>query len=102
MNKENDWNHVTAASTVEGPIKNVIREEMVIAMKVMKPGKTAGPSKVCATMISATGEVRVSVMVELCQRVLEGNGMPDKWRASVLAPVSKGREMIKVVILAEE
>ena len=33
MNKENDWDHVTAASMVEGPIKNVNREEMAIAIK---------------------------------------------------------------------
>ena len=41
MNKENDWDHVTETSIVEGPIKNVIHEEMAIALKVMKPGKTA-------------------------------------------------------------
>ena len=45
------------------------QQEMVIAIKVMKPGKAAGPSEVCAEMICAT-EVGVSVMVELCQRVL--------------------------------
>ena len=28
----------------------------------------------CTEMISAIGEVRVSVMVELCQRVLDGAG----------------------------
>ena len=78
MNKENDWDHVTAASMVQEPIKNVIREEMTIAIKVMKPGKAAGPSEVCAEMISASGEVGVSVMVELCQRVLDGKGMPDE------------------------
>ena len=63
MNKENDWDHVTAASMVEGPIKNVTHKEMVIALKVMKPGKAAGPSEVCAEMISVSGEVGVSVMV---------------------------------------
>ena len=78
MNKENDWDHVTAASMVEGPIKNLTREEIAIAIKVMKPGKAAGPSEVCVEMISASGEVGVSVMVELCQRVLDGKGMQDK------------------------
>ena len=46
MNKENDWDRVTAASVVEGPIKNVTCEEMAIAIKVMTPGKAAGPSAV--------------------------------------------------------
>ena len=57
---------------VKGPIKNVTHEEMAIAIKVMKPEKAAGPSKVCAEMISASGQVGVSVMVELRQRVLDG------------------------------
>ena len=87
MNKENDWDHVTEAGMVEGPIKNVTREEMAIAIKVMKPGKAAGLSEVCAKMISASEEVGVSVMVELCQRVLDGKGMPDEWQTSVLVPI---------------
>ena len=65
MNKENNWDHVTEASMVEGPIKNVTQEEMAIAIKVMKPGKAAGLSEVCAEMIFVSGEVGVSVMVEL-------------------------------------
>ena len=56
MNKENDWDHVRAASMVEEPIKNVTREKMAIAMKVMKPGKAARPFEVCAEMIFAGGE----------------------------------------------
>ena len=41
MNKENDWDHVTEANMVKGSIKNVTREKMVIAIKVVKPGKAA-------------------------------------------------------------
>ena len=89
MNKENDGDHVTEASMVEGLFKNVTREEMSIAIKVMKPGKTAGPSEICAEMISASGEVGVSVMVELCQRVLVRKEMPDEWQPSVLEPIFK-------------
>ena len=80
---------------VEGPIKNVTREEMAITVKTMKPGKTAGPSEICAEMISASGEVRVSVMVQLCQRVLDGNGMPDEWQTSALVPVCKEKKDVR-------
>ena len=72
MNKENDWDHVTAASMIGVTIKNVTHKEMAIAMEVMKPGRAAGPFEVCAEMISANGEVGVSVMVELCQPMLDG------------------------------
>ena len=73
-------------------LKNVTREEMAMAIKVMKPGKAAGSSEVFAEMISASGEVGVSVMVEFCQRVLNGKGMPDEWQISVLVPIFKGME----------
>ena len=60
---------------------------MAIAIKVMKPRKAAGPSEVCAKkMISANGEVRACVMVELCKRVLDGEGTPDERQTSVLIP----------------
>ena len=47
----------------KGLIKNVTGEEMVIPIKLMEPGKAAGPSEVSAEMISASGEVGVSVVV---------------------------------------
>ena len=95
MNKEDGWDHVTAASMVEGPIKNVTREEMAIAIKEIKPRKAAGPSEVCAEIISASAEVGVNVMVELCQRVLNGKGMPDESQTSVLVPIFKGKRNVK-------
>ena len=68
---------------------------MVIAIKVMKPGKAAGPSEVCAEMISASGEVGVSGMLELCQCVLDGNGMPNEWQTNVLVTIFKGIKDIR-------
>ena len=91
MNKENDWDHVTAASMIEGPIKKITHKEIAIAIKAMKPGKAVGPYEVCAQMISARGEIGVSVMVELCQRVLDGKEMPDEWQKSVLLSIFKGK-----------
>ena len=82
---------MTPASMVEGPIKNATCEEMAIAIEVMKPRKAARLSEVCSEMISASGEVRVSMMVELCQCVLDGKGMPDEWLTSVLVPIFKGK-----------
>ena len=68
---------------------------MAIAIKVMKPGKAARPSEVCGEMISASGEVGVSVMMELCQRVLDGKGMPDEWQTSVMVPIFKGKRDVR-------
>ena len=68
INNENDWDHVTEASVVEEPIEKIPCKEMAIAIKMMKPEKAAGSSEVCAEMISATGEVGVSVILGLSPR----------------------------------
>ena len=41
MNKEKDWNQVTAVGMVKGLIKNIIRKKMSIAIKVIKLRKAA-------------------------------------------------------------
>ena len=42
-------------------------------------------------MIVASGEIGVKVMMELCQRVLDGRGMPDEWKTNVIVPIFKGK-----------
>ena len=42
--------------------------------------KATGPSEVSVEMIVASGEIGFKVMMELCQRVLDGRGMPDEWK----------------------
>ena len=38
-------------------------------------------------MILASGEIVVKVLIELCQHVLDGRGMPDEWKTSVIVPI---------------
>ena len=38
-------------------------------------------------MIVASGEIGVKVMVKLCQRVLNGRGMFNEWKTSVIVPI---------------
>ena len=72
---------------VEGPEEKVARNEIVEAMQRMKSGKATGPSEVSVKMIVARGEIRINVMMELRQRVLDGRGMPDEWKTSVIVPI---------------
>ena len=44
----------------------------------MKAGKAAGPSQVINEMIATSGKIRIGVMLELCQGVLDGSGMPNE------------------------
>ena len=38
-------------------------------------------------MIVASDEIGMKVMMELSQRVLDGRGMPDIWKTSVIVPI---------------
>ena len=42
-------------------------------------------------MIVASGEIGVKMMMELCQRVLDGKGVPDEWKTHEIVPIFKGR-----------
>ena len=50
-----------------------------------------GPSEVSTEMIAASGEVGIRVMMKLCQRLLDGKGMPEEWKTSVVIPIFKGK-----------
>ena len=81
MDEENEWDQI--ADAVEGPIERVMREEIMEAFKYLKIGKTPGPTEVYAEMILASGDVGIRVLMELCQRILDGKGMPEDWATSV-------------------
>ena len=60
-------------------------------MKKMRLGKAAGPSEVNMDVIIAIERFGVGVTKKLCQRVLDGEGMPEEWKTSVVVPIFKGK-----------
>ena len=89
MNEENEWDHMVETDVVEGPVEKVARNEIVEAMQKMKSGKATGTSEVSVEMIFTRGGVKV--MIELCQRLLDGRGMSDEWKTSVIVPIFEGK-----------
>ena len=47
--------------------------------------------EVSAEIIAAGGEIKIGVMVELYQGVLDGREMPDDWALSVVVPIFEGK-----------
>ena len=76
---------------VEGPVEGVTDEEMMEPINKMKLEKAAGPSEVNMDMIIASGKFGVGVIKKLCERVLDGKGMPEEWKTSVVVPIVKGK-----------
>ena len=61
MDKENGWCLMTEATMVLEPIGKVFW----VVIKAMIHGKEAGPSNVCAKMLSAIGKAGISVIMKL-------------------------------------
>ena len=72
-------------------MKKSTYEKVIKAMNKMKLGKAAGPSEVNMDMIMASGKFGVGVLKKLCQRVLNGKGMPEERKTSVVVPIFKGK-----------
>ena len=93
MNEDNEYGQIAVADTVEGPIEKVMREEIMEAFNYLKIGKAPGPSEVYAEIILASGDVGIKVLMEFCQRILDGKGMPADWATSVAIPILKEKEI---------
>ena len=56
----------------------------------MKSGKATGSSEVNMEKIVLSTKIRVNVIMELCQRVLDGRLKPDEWKTSEIVLFFKG------------
>ena len=70
---------------VKGPVEGETDKEVMEAMNKMNLGKAAGLSEGNMDMIIASETFGVGVMKKLCQRVLDGEGMPEEWKTSVVS-----------------
>ena len=91
MNEENNLDRMVETDVAEGPVEKLVCNEIVEAIQSIKSGKATGPSEVSVEMIVARGEIGVTVMMELCQHVLDGREMPDEWKTSVIVSIFKGK-----------
>ena len=52
--------------------------------------KAPGPSEVSLRLIAASVVVGIQVMAEICQKVLDGFGIPAEWALRIVVPIFKG------------
>ena len=61
---------------VEGPVVCISIEVVLLAVNEMSTGRAPGPSVISLKLIAASRGIGIQVMAEICQRVLDGFGMP--------------------------
>ena len=79
---------------VEGLMERATHKEIMVAMLKMEFGKAIEPSELGVAMIVASGKIRIKVVMGLCQHILDGGGMPDEWKASVISCGSHREERV--------
>ena len=57
----------------------------------MKRGKAPGPLEESLELMAARGGVGIEVMAEICQKILDGFGIPVEWTRRIVAPIFKGK-----------
>ena len=85
------WKKHMVETNVEGPAEKLAGNQFVKAMQQMKLGKASRPSEVSVEMIDASGDIKAKVMMELCQGVLDGRGMPNEGKTSEIVSNFKGK-----------
>ena len=91
MNEENELDQIADADVLDGPIERVMRDEIMEEFKYVTIGKVPVPTEVYTEMILASGDVGITVLIELYHRILDRKGLPDDWSTSVVIPIFKGK-----------
>ena len=90
MNHENEWDGMVDAEKVEGPVKEIRREEVKKALERMKSGKASGPSGITKEHFTSSPH-GVDVLHQVANDILKGASMPIDWKLSTLIPIYKGK-----------
>ena len=83
-------NGIKLQINVEGSIVREMSKEIMEAFKYLKIGKVPGLTEVYAEIILASGDVEIRALMEHCQRILDGKGMPEDWATSVAIHIFNG------------
>ena len=79
----------------ERDVEDISGEEVRTGLRKMKKGKALGPDDIPVEAWIALGNKGVEFLVNVFNRLLRGEKMPDEWRRSVLVPLYKGKGDIK-------
>ena len=80
---------------VEGLVVCVSRAEVLQALSEIKTEKAPGSSELSLELIAASGGAVIQVMVEICQRVIDGFEMPVRWVLSMVVPFFIGKGAVE-------
>ena len=66
-----------------------LREEVELAIKELKVGKSPGCDLITAEMIKASGEPGIDVYHHICKKICHQGKWPQEWERSIFIPIPK-------------
>ena len=103
MNEESNREPKTEDVEVVNKEVNCVRREKVKnALRRMKKDKAVGPDELPVEVWKCMGEMRITFLTRLFNRLLMGEQMPEEWRRSVLISSIKTKGMHSAVETTEE
>ena len=90
MNEKNDF-EVDEVHPIEGPIKEVDKNEVRQAIEAMKTGKAAGPTGLTTEMMKAGGESSMIEFTKVLADVWKKEKIPEEWKRSLTVAIYKGK-----------
>ena len=75
LNEESE-NQIETSDIVSGPIEDITREEVEVAVKRMKNKRATGPFGVAVEMFKGMGEIGIDEITEALGRIVRGGRMP--------------------------
>ena len=79
------------ADPVVGPLIVTTMEIVAKAIIMMKNGKTAGPSRIVAEMLKASGDNGVRWVADLANGMIRNGTIPSDWDNSFIINIYKGK-----------
>ena len=92
-NEEFDWdrNSLGEKQVVSGPIHEISKQEVRLAVAKMKCNKAPGPTGVSAELLKCAGESGINWLTDLCNAIVKEGEIPNDWNKSYMINVYKGK-----------
>jgi hypothetical protein len=91
LNEENEWDGKVDCERIEIPSCRIMQVKLRKLLKKMKRGKAAGPTGFIAEMFTASGDLGVEWLTDICNSIVNEERIPSDWKRSTLVPVYKGK-----------
>ncbi|XP_064101625.1 uncharacterized protein LOC135212142 [Macrobrachium nipponense] len=85
-----------------GPVTEITKAEVRVALGKMKNSKAVGPDGIPAEAWKALDEEGIDILWQLMKKIMESETVPENWRESILIPIFKEKGTYSVMKITEE